>query len=668
MNFPLIVFRGLILLVVLLCASLALGAGKPLTDFSLEELMAMEVTTQAKTPQRLSQTPAAVFVITADDIRRSGAVTIPDVLRMVPGMHVAHIDGNKWAVSARGFNGRFANKLLVLIDGRSVYTPTFSGVYWDIQDTLMEDIERIEVIRGPGGSLWGANAVNGIVNIITKSARDTQGGLATARVGNLERGSGALRYGGKTGDNFYWRGFVKYFDRTRHHGLPGETAEGDWDSLRGGFRSDWYPAAGEQFTLQGEAHQTRAGALRTEPLFTAPFARLNDEPTETDGGFLLARRSWETDDSTRYRLQAYVDHFQRRRNLLDEDERRTTLDLDFQHEFAPNALLDITWGLGYRVSRDAIDGGQVITYRPSKKTDHLLSAFAQAELPLVAERLTLYAGAKAEHFESVGLEVQPSLRLLWTPSTRHSLWLSASRAVRTPSRTEEDALIVLSVRPFDPPLPLTSAGNTNIATEKVTAFELGYRGLLNDRVSLDLATFFNFYDDLRNFEGVPAAFVLPPPLPPLDALFTTRNSETKARSHGLEAALSWQAHERLRLMGAYSYILLHVEPRLGEEDFDFSEEKTPRHQASLRAWLDLPHNLELNTWLRYVDALERGPVPSYLELDTKLAWAVRDNLSFALVGRNLLDSRHQEFPVESFLKNSVTEVRRQIFAEAIWKF
>ncbi|MDO3378781.1 TonB-dependent receptor plug domain-containing protein [Geoalkalibacter halelectricus] len=664
----LLALGGLFLVVLAGLAVPTLGKARSLTDFSLEELMAMEVTTPAKSPRRFDQTPAAVFVITAEDIRRSGATTIPDLLRMVPGMQVAHIDGNKWAVSARGFNSRFANKLLVLIDGRSVYTPTFSGVYWDVQDTLLADIERIEVIRGPGGSLWGANAVNGIVNIITKSARDTQGGLAQARAGNLERGGGALRYGGKSGQNHYWRGFVQYFDRGPHHALPGETAEDDWQSWRGGFRSDRYPAPDEQLTLQGEAYGSRAGAARTEHLFTAPFVRTNTEPTQTNGGFLLARRSWEVSPAARNRLQAFVDHFQRRRNLLDEDERRTTLDVDFQNELALAAERKLTWGLGYRVSRGSFSGGQVVTYHPQRQTEHLLSVFAQAELPLVEERLTLYAGSKAEHFSSVGLEIQPSLRLLWTPSSRHSLWASAARAVGIPSRADQEALIILAVVPSDPPLPLTSQGNPNIKAESLKAFEIGYRALLNDSLSLDIATFYNIYDDLRNFEGEPAAFTLPAPLPPMTALYTSRNNETKVHSQGVEVALSWQAHQRLRLMGAYSYIDLRVKPRLGVEDFDFSAQKTPRHQASLRTWLDLPREWELNTWLRYVDALERGPVPSYVELDAKLSWAPRANLTLALVGRNLLDGRHQEFPLETFLKNSVTEVRRQVFAEAVLTF
>ena len=415
-------------------------------DLPLEDLLSMEVTSVSKKKQRLTEAAAAVFVITQEDIRRSGVTSIPEALRLAPGLQVAKIDANKWAISSRGFNTQFVNKLLVLIDGRSVYTPSYSGVYWDAQDTLLEDIDRIEVIRGPGATLWGANAVNGVINIITKQAGDTQGGLMVASAGNEEKVIAGLRYGAELNKNTHGRLYLKFNERDSSYapGLDDEAGD-DWKSLRGGFRIDSQPSDKDRWTVQGdvyEADENQTLNLWRDPsdpsnLNFAPFyldANTADE-IESSGWNLLTRWDHLLSNTSNITLQLYYDHTKRAENFLLQEQ--DTLDIDFQHQLEVFGNHDLVWGLGYRHIEDEFSNTYIVAFLPDSGSSDLFSAFLQDEIELLPDRLRLTLGSKFEQNDFTGFEVQPSARLIWLPTERSTLWGSVSRAVRTPSRLED---------------------------------------------------------------------------------------------------------------------------------------------------------------------------------------------------------------------------------------
>src|SRR6202165_2341930 len=401
---------------------------------TLEDLMNLQVTSVSKRAQKLADAAAAIFVITQDDIRRSGASSIPEALRMAPGLEVARIDENKWAIGSRGFNGRFDNKLLVLIDGRSVYTPLFSGVYWNVQDVLLEDIDRIEVIRGPGATLWGANAVNGVINIISKKTKDTQSAVVTAGAGSEERGSGGFRYGSKIGDTSY-RAYGKYFNWGPSVYPSGMTAHDGWDALRGGFRADWTPAGADSLTLQGDIYRSKYGETLTGPSLSSPYSGTCPNNGKYSGGNILGRWNHSSEGSS-MSLQMYYDNMTIADNSLFVDH-QNIFDMDFQHGFHVGDSQQFVWGLGYRSIRDRNDSSFSVSLQPNQVTLNHFSAFVQDEISLVDNRLRLTFGSKFEHNDFTGFEVQPNARLLWTLTPNQSVWTAVSRAVRTPALTEE---------------------------------------------------------------------------------------------------------------------------------------------------------------------------------------------------------------------------------------
>ncbi len=410
---------------------IAQGAESPPADLSLEELLKVEVQTASRKSQRLQDVASAVFVISREDIERSGATSLPEVLRLAPGVQVARLANNRWAVSARGFNGRFANKLLVLMDGRSIYSPLFSGVLWEMEDTLLDDVDRIEVIRGPGAALWGANAVNGVINIITRNARDTRGTLAVAGAGSEERSFGALRHGFAAGEGSV-RLWAKGFSRDESVDLSGNRGNDDWHAARAGFRGDWNANAGSRLTVSGSIYNSPTGDRWNVPSVTSPSGAIaTDIEQGGSGANLLLKHEWLPADGSASTLQAYVD-----RTEIDVigvlGERRTTVDLDFQHRLAPGGAHDVIWGLSHRQSRDQIRSGPLISILPDHQTYQLTSAFVHDEITLQPERLKLALGARLEHNNYTGLEPQPNARLIWTPTAHQALWGALSRAVQNP--------------------------------------------------------------------------------------------------------------------------------------------------------------------------------------------------------------------------------------------
>jgi iron complex outermembrane recepter protein len=637
-----------------------------LTDLSLEELMNVEVISSSKKLEKISEAAAAIFVISQEDIRRSGVTTIPEALRMVPGVHVARIDANKWAVTARGFNDRFASKLLVLTDGRSVYSPLFSGVFWELQDTMLEDIERIEVIRGPGSTLWGANAVNGVINIITKNASKTQGGLATAGGGTEERGFGAVRYGGKAGDSGYYRVYGKYFNRDGFVDSSGNRTPDDWYSYRGGFRADWEPNSDDLFTVQGDIYSGRAGQTTDLPTLALPYLNTVNTKTDTLGLNLTTRWKRTISETSELALQFYYDRTQRKDSTtINED--RDTFDLDLQHSFAPFENHKIVWGMGYHFTQDQIDSTFTLRVNPASRKDSLFSSFIQDDITLLPDVLRLTLGSKFENNDYSGFEVQPTARLLFTPNQQHSIWGAVSRAVRTPSRVEADSIAIAQILPpnaigLGSPLGTASVyGNTSLASEKLIAYEIGYRLQPAQNLFFDLALFYNKYDKIISTrQGTFNPFVVPAVLP-----YTLTNN-VSGETHGAELAVDWRSTEWWHQQLAYTYLRMKMHP---EEPGSFSEYiaklgTSPEHQLSYRSGFDLTKGVHLDLWLRYVDTLPRE-IKNYVTMDARLAWKPEKSLELSLVGQNLFEKRHQEFGLDV---SRSTLVPRGFYGKVSWQF
>ena len=650
-----------------------------LADLSVEQLLDLKVTSVARREETVSHSPAAIYVITHEDIRRSGARSIPEALRLAPGLNVAQVDAHTWAVSSRGFNGVFANKLLVLIDGRSVYTPLFSGVFWDPQDVVIEDIDRIEIIRGPGAALWGANAVNGVINITTKRVADTQGGLLTMGGGNEERAFTTFRFGGKLSDDLHYRIFGKAMARDDSEKLNGGAANDSWRMGRVGFRLDWTPAE-NVFTLQGEVYHGLENAYYDRLRSRSPFAAYDDFSVDhVSGGNVLGRWTRELPGGGQIALQTYYDRTNRETAVLGEW--RDTFDVDLQHRFSMGDRQTIVWGGGYRVTSDRVRNSFDIAITPESRTTNLFNAFLQDEISIVKERLVLALGSKIEHNDFTGFEIQPSARLLWTPAVRHSAWASVSRAVRTPSRAEDDitlrqqpvlppGALYAGFPPFVQPSPavLTSvSGHRDFCSEEVIASEIGYRIEATKRLSFDLALFYNDYRNLSSFEVDDPAIDLSSNPPRIGVSVLNR---LKGETYGGEIAATWQAAAWWKLQANYS--LLYLKAHLADGGADVGGEhnlegSSPRNQAALRSAMDLPQGFELDAGLRYVDALPALRVPGYLAVDLRLGWNLSDAVEFSLVGRSLLDRRHAEFRPTT-VATGATEVERSIYGSFTIRF
>lgn len=663
---------AILLRTLIFCLALAAPAAAAVepdfTALSLEELKNVRITSATKSPEPLSQVPAAVFVITQEDIRRSGATTIPDVLRMAPGVQVARISATEWAVNMRGFNQLYANKLLVLVDGRSVYSHVFSGVFWDAQDMPLEDIERIEIIRGPGAALWGANAVNGVINIITRNARQTQGGQATL-LGGTEEAVATARYGGEAGRDGFYRIFAKTFRRgslfESDRQIFEDASRSDWRSYRGGFRFDWAPEAErDRFSLQGGAYANRFDSDSTLPTLTPPYFREAEDVSRSSGGHLQGRWERRFSESAETVLQLYYDYY--RTDVDTVGLRVHTADLDFQHRFWPHARHELTWGLNARLVHDDFDNSFEAVADPAEETFAFFGVFLQDRVPLIPERLNLTLGSKFEHNETTGLEVQPNLRLIWTPDARHALWGAVSRAARVPSRLETD--VVARPRVFSPaltgfsrPVLAEFRGNDDLEAETLMAYEIGYRFAPANTFWMNAAAFFNEYDHLilpwageTEADG-PADTAVQP--------FEYRN-HLRGESYGLEISGFWQAADFLRFQGAYTYLETRIETGVANLDAPFEalflDESHPRNQVSLRTTLGPWRALELDLWFRYVDGLMGSDVESYNTLDARLAWVPRAGLEVAVVGQNLLQPNHREF--------SSIEIERAVYLKIDWAF
>lgn len=635
-----------------------------LTKVNIEDLMNMEVTSVSKKEQKLSQVAAALFVITQEDIRSSGALNIPDLLRMVPGLDVAQINANTWAISSRGFNLQFANKLLVLIDGRAVYTPLFGGVNWDTQDVPLEDIERIEVIRGPGGTVWGANAVDGVINIITKKAADTQGGLVTGGGGTLAQEFGTLQYGGHMDDTNY-RVFLKYLNDDHLTDLNGQNGEDDWHLLHAGFRADTTLSRKDSLTTQGDIYTGDEGSIIVHSVLS-PVENINVERlAPLSGGDVMTR--WDHIFSSRsdMTLQFYFDRYAR--DGPEANEVRNTFDINFQNHIVVGTRQDFIWGAEYRHSADETVGTIDQAFVPANESGELFNAFLQDQITLKPDRMALYFGSRIENSYFSGFDYEPSARFAWTPSDRRTFWAAVSRASRTPTQRDIGIDAVLAALPG--PSEVALLGNPNIKSEHVIAYQLGYRAQPTERLSIDLTVFLNNYHDLESAQILPSFFD-PNSVPPVTVFPETYGNRMYGMTEGFEASVKWKATSRWTLRPSYSFLEMHLHTEPGTQDSTSVEDaqgSNPGNQAQLRSHVELSSSFAWDTNAYFVGPLPAQFVPSYTRLDSQLTWQLRERLEVNLTGQNLLRDHHVEFN-DQFQSVNSSEVKRSAYVKLSWRF
>jgi iron complex outermembrane receptor protein len=644
-------------------AAPALQGGSPgldaLKELSILELSEIEVTSVSRTAESLGSAAAAIAVVTQENIRRSGATTVPEALRGVPGIHVARRNSNSWAVASRGFSSINTEKLLVLSDTRSIYTPLHAGVQWDVQDYLMEDIERIEVIRGPGATQWGSNAVNGVINITTRNARDTQGFYAKAGTGSEERAALAARVGGKVGGSGYYRIFGQYIDRDSSE-LADMSSPDDWRMGHLGFRSDWEGGNANTFTLQGDWYDGRIGQIGPGVTIIGLPGPPPPLRVQVNGGNVLGRWRHALDSGSTMELRAYYDHTHR--NDPTYRDKLDTIDLDFQHQFALPAQ-QIIWGLNYRWMSNRNVGKGVFAVDPPLARDEVFSGFLQDQIAL-RDWLHLTLGTKLEENDFSGFEVQPSARLSWALPRGQTLWAAVSRAVRVPTRLERDVAIEVTPPGADPGALLL--GSSDFNAERLLAWELGYRWQVSPRLSLDLASFLNRYRGLASLEfGTP--FIDPDDGRTMFPIVNRNLSD--GRAVGGEALVTFSPAANWRLTGSYSYLDLNIDT--GGDDLNrgrFADGATPRHQVGLRSAVDVA-GFQVDGFLRYLSAIRRESqittgegIDGYTELDLTVAYPWKQ-FQFALGLHNLLHHSHLEFGPPAQRGG----IERSIFFSVAWR-
>jgi iron complex outermembrane recepter protein len=639
--------------------------GSDLTSMDIEDLMNVHVTSVAKEDQKMSQVAAAVFVIGREDILRSGATNIPDLLRMVPGLNVAQINSNTWAISARGFNSEFADKLLVLVDGEAVYTPTFAEVYWDTLDVPLEDIDRIEVIRGPGGTVWGNNAVNGVINIITKEAKETQGMLVTGGGGTREQGFGTVQYGGELKDGTDYRIYTKYFNRDHFPDLNGQDGADGSDLLRGGFRADSRLSRNDTLTSEGTLYTGSEGASIVHSDLS-----LSENPTvltraHLSGGDILSRWNHTFSSSSDLSLQVYFNRYTR--SGPESHEVRNTVEFDFKYHLALGSRNDLTWGAGYRHTADQTVGTIDQAFIPANDAGELFNFFVQDQITLKPDRLYLYVGTKVENNYFTGFDVEPSVRLAWSPNNRETFWAAVSDAHRAPSRRDVGLSAALAALPGPAEVLLT--GDPNFKDEVVWTYEAGYRTQVNKRLSLDLATYINDYHNLENVEPQ-SSFLDTGSNPPILIIPMVFANNMYGVTGGVEASVRWKLTDRWTISPDYSLLKIHLHVRSTSLDTNTpadTEGSNPSHQAQIRSHVDLPRGFGWDASLYFVSALPMQAVPSYTRLDSQFTWRFAERAQFSIVGQNLLLDHHLEFNDDLAAVNP-SQVKRSVYARIMWQF
>ncbi len=639
----------------------------PAKKLTLAELGSVKVTSASKTPEQVWKTSAAVYVITREDIQHSGATMIPEALRLAPGVEVARIDSNKWSIGIRGFGSRLARSVLVLIDGRTVYTTLLAGTYWEAQNVLLDDVERIEVIRGPGAIIWGPNAVNGVINIITRKTKDTHGTLASVGGGNVEQGFINTRFGGGNDKGFDYRIYALGFNRGPEFHSDRRNFD-RWRAIQGGFRMDWEKDTRDTFTLQGDVYDEGAAERVEATRYSPPSTQIVDGTAYLSGGNVLGRWQRVMGEGKDVQIQAYYDRTNRHEpNFADI---RDTFDVDFMDRLPLPARQEISWGFGLRLSRGrnpvVVSG---LTFQPTERTDQLFTVFFQDEIALVQNRLSLSLGTKLLRTNFTGFDWQPSVRLLWTPTETQSVWTAFTHALRTPSDAERN-FNLSGFGGIDPAsgLPVFARfnANHNFRSEQLNGYELGYRRLISQKLYLDIAAFYNHYADLFSEDITGPVFVETDPAPTHLLLPARFGNGLLGNTRGVEIAPEWRPLSCWRLRGSYSFLSMSL--RKGPDSLDIGtapiiEGSSPQHQVNIQSGFTISKAFSLDFGYRYVSALTAQKVPSYSTADARFAWQLNEHFELSIVGRDLLQPYHYEFMGDP---GPLVGIKRAMYGRLAW--
>jgi len=637
-------------------------AQQTLKQMTLEQLGEVEVTTVSKEPEQVWNTPAAIFVITQDDIRRSGATNIPEALRLAPGVEVARITSDEYAVGIRGFNSRLSRSVLVMIDGRTVYSTFTAGTYWETQDVLMKDIDRIEVIRGPGGTIWGPNAVNGVINIITKNTKDTQGFQATAGGGNVNQVFGDARYGSGNANGLTYKAYVKGFGWAPQYHSDGDNYD-DWHGGQAGFRIDWTAHSRDTYRLQGDVYGQDFGERVTLTTYSPPANTDDSDDASLYGGNVLW--SWDRAQGERKDIQLAAYYAHDTRNELNFGDIRNTVNLDFTDRF-PLPHQDVSWGATLRASHGTeVEVTNGLTFTPSQRTDQLYQGFVQDQFSVIQNRLSVVAGTKVLKTNYTPVLAEPSVRLLFTPSASQTVWAAYTHALRTPADVERDFNLSSFLDEYVTGLPVFArfSANPNFRSEQLNGYELGYRGLEAKNFYVDIASFYNHYGDLFS-EDLVQAFSVETNPPPTHILISAQfGNGLVASTTGMEVAPEWRPQPWWRLRGYYAFLDMHVKKGTNSMDIGSApgvQGSSPGHQALIENGFDLPKSVGVNFDVRYISGLPGISIPSYWTGDATVTWAITHGIQLSTVGRNLFQARHAEF---SYDPGPVVAIRRGFYGE-----
>jgi iron complex outermembrane recepter protein len=655
---------GLLFLVQAPCA--AQESQPNLDEMSIEQLMQIKVISAGKKEQPLADTASAVYVITQEEIRRSGVTSVPEALRLAPGVQVARISGNAWAITMRGFNYRYADKLLVLVDGRTVYSPIFGGVFWELLDLVLEDIERIEVIRGPGGTMWGANAMNGVINIITRRAQDTQGGLVTAAAGSQGYGSGTIRYGASSRNGLAYRIYGRYSRLGNSPALdvPGPGAYDAWQLGRAGFRTDWERSQ-DSLTFSGDFFRGAEHESFPLPLLAPPYYTSIDYDFAPRGGNFVTRWERRLDAGSDFSLQAFYDRVDRPGPFVATSSQ--IFDLDFQHHRVAGHQ-DLVWGLGLRATQSHARETYVFALEPNRQTVFTVNGFLQDEIAVLPSRLWLTLGTKLERNEYTGFEVQPNFRLRWKPAPAHTLWAAVSRAITIPNDLQAIGRRLEATFPAPGGMVggIVLRGNRDLKEQGLLAYEFGYRAQPTRKTAFDVAGFYNIYHDFITAwpsqpevdpGGAPPQFIVP--------LYFRNTAAT--RTYGAEFSSSYAPTPFWKLSASYTWLVEGPYPLDDPWEAPFRPGDSPRNQFQIHSYFSLPQSLEFDSGLCYVSPLSMQSVPSYARLDTRVGWRPSQRLEFSLGIQNILQPRHAEFIGPSEWGQHA-QVARSAYGKITWRF
>jgi len=644
-----------------------------LTDFSLEELLDVEVVSISRKAESVQRAAAAVFVISAEDIRRSGAHSIPEVLRLAPGLNVARISSSSWAITSRGFNSRFANKLQVLVDGRSIYSTMFSGVYWEASPVMLEDIERIEIIRGPGATMWGANAVNGVINIITKKPdQDDPASMVALMTGTKDLYRSAWRVDGGAGEFGSWRLSSQFKKHDSFTTDAGDEANDAWDEYLARLRWDQQLGERDNLTVSGHYYQSHMEYQYLDVTPGPPYSQIEEDVMDFRTASFQTIWARELSETSGMKLGLYFSHFDHNQQLLHEIQ--NIADVDFQHNFNISSNQAVIWGGSWRYHHDHMNGSPAISFNPDSVDGQVFSVFFQDDWSIVPDRLNLILGGKWEYRKETGDQGQPNVRMTWTPTEKTTWWGSVARAVRVPSRINRDIQMDMAMVPpgamfpGSPTMSTSMIGSDSMKPEELVAFETGFRFKPNGRLSLELVLFLNEYDKLRILE---MGEMQPHPIygPPIMMMPLEVSNGAGGRTQGGELTANWKPSSGCRFQLAYSYWDFkgaHVAPH---ENNGMGRMVTPKHQVSLRGLFTPAKNWETDFWFRFTDDLMADPedVTEWNELDLRVAWTPIARLRLTMGGRNLLHDNHQEFIYRNTAPNP-TRIERSGYLEFQWNF